>query len=66
MDFIKMLKCCLNPKVVIGILALIASFYFLAPQLLRYSPFLIALVCPLSMVFMMAMMNRGHDKSDKN
>ena len=58
MDFLKMLKCCLNPKVIAGVLAVIAIFYFFAPQLLKYSGFLILLICPLSMMFMMAMMNR--------
>jgi|GEM_PF-6723493 hypothetical protein len=68
MDFLKMLKCCLNPKVIIGVLAVLAIFYFFAPQLLRYSGLLLALICPLSMVLMMSMMNNkkddSHDKSD--
>ena len=66
MDFIKMLKCCLNPKVIVGVLAVIALFYFFAPQLLKYSGFLVLLICPLSMGLMMVMMNKNHDKSDKD
>ena len=60
-----MLKCCLNPKIIVGVLAVIAIFYFFAPQLLKYSGLLIVLICPLSMVLMMAMMNKNHDKSEK-
>ncbi len=66
MDFVKMLKCCLNPKVIVGVLAAIVLFYFFAPQLLKYSGFLVFLICPLSMGLMMVMMNKNHDKSDKN
>ncbi len=66
MDFLKMLKCCLNPKVIVGVLALIALFYFFAPQLLKYSGLLVVLICPLSMGLMMLMMNKNHDKSDND
>lgn len=66
MDFLKMLKCCLNPKVIVGVLVVIAIFYFFAPQLLKYSGFLVFLICPLSMGLMMVMMNKNHDKSDKD
>lgn len=66
MDFIKMLKCCLNPKVIVGVLAVIVLFYFFAPQLLKYSGFLVFLICPLSMGLMMVMMNKNHDKSDND
>ena len=61
-----MLKCCLNPKVIVGVLVVIALFYFFAPQLLKYSGFLVFLICPLSMGLMMVMMNKNHDKSDKD
>lgn len=60
-----MLKSCLNPKVIVGVLAVIALFYFFAPQLLKYSGLLVILICPLSMILMMAMMNRGQDTSEK-
>ena len=66
MDFVKMLKCCLNPKVIVGVLAAIVLFYFFAPQLLKYSGFLVFLICPLSMGLMMVMMNKNHNKSDKD
>ena len=64
MDFLKMLKCCLNPKMIVGVLAVIAIFYLFAPQLLKYSGFLILLICPLSMMLMVAMMNRDHGTKD--
>ena len=60
MSIWEMIKCCLNPKVIIGVFAVIILFYFFAPQMLKYSGLLVALICPLSMVLMMAMMNRGH------
>ena len=66
MDFIKMLRCCLNPKVIVGVLAVIVLFYFFAPQLLKYSGFLVFLIFPLSMGLMMVMMNKNHNKSDKD
>ena len=61
-----MLKCCLNPKVIVGVLAVIVLFYFFAPQLLKYSGLLVVLICPLSMGLMMVMMNKNHNKSDKD
>ena len=66
MSLWEMVKCCLNPKVIGGVLVVIAFFYFFAPQLLKYSGLLVVLICPLSMVLMMAMMNKNHDKSDKD
>lgn len=60
-----MLKCCLNPKVVIGVAVVIALSYFFAPQLLKYSGFLVVLICPLSMLLMMSMMNRSKQVATK-
>ena len=65
MSLWEMIRCCLNPKVIGGVLIVIALFYFFAPQLLKYSGFLVVLICPLSMVLMMAMMNKNNEKSDK-
>ncbi len=62
----EMIKCCLNPKVIGGVLVVIALFYFFAPQLLKYSGFLVILICPLSMILMMSMMNRSNHTSDEN
>ena len=61
-----MLKCCLNPKVIAGVIAVIILLYVFAPQLARYSGLLIVLICPLSMGLMMMGMNKNHDKSDKD
>lgn len=55
----------MNPKVLLTVGALIALAYIFAPQLASYSWILFALVCPLSMMFMMSAMNHGPDKSDK-
>jgi peptidoglycan/LPS O-acetylase OafA/YrhL len=67
MKFLKMLKHCLHPAVVLGVIAAIALAYVFAPQVAEYSWVLIALICPLSMMLMMAMMNRDqrHD-ADKD
>lgn len=60
-----MLKTCLNPKVLLGIGAVVVLAYAFAPQLAHYSWILFILVCPLSMMFMMSAMNHGNDKPDR-
>lgn len=64
MKFLKMLKHCLHPAVIVGVVVVIGLAYIFAPQLTQYSWLLIALICPLSMVLMMAMMNKNHTKDD--
>lgn len=54
-----MFKCCLNPKVLVGIGVLVILLYVFAPQLARYAGLLIFLICPLSMLLMMAGMNHA-------
>lgn len=54
----------MNPKVIVSVLAVIVLSYFFAPQLLRYSGLLILLICPLSMVLMMVMMNKSQRADD--
>ncbi len=55
-----MLACCFNPRVLIGIGLAIGGVAFFAPGLLRtVVPYLLYLICPLSMVLMMFMMNRS-------
>lgn len=61
----QILKHCLNPKVLIGIGALIVLAYFLVPNIASYSWILVALICPLSMIFMMKSMNHGHGETKK-
>lgn len=54
---VQMLKCCLNPKVLIGIAVVAIGVILLAPDLIsRAFPWLLALVCPLSMLLMMGSM----------
>lgn len=65
MKLIKLLKCCLNPKVVIGVGVLIVLAFVFAPQLVQYASLLILLICLLSMIIMMAMMNHGQTTSEK-
>jgi hypothetical protein len=49
----KMLKMCLNWKVLAGLAAAGAGMYFLAPELaLAALPILVLAVCPLSMMLM--------------
>ena len=53
------LKCCLNPKVLIGLAAAGVAVVLLAPNLIAGAfPLLLALVCPLSMLAMMVGMAR--------
>lgn len=56
----KMLKMCVNPKVLMGLAAVGIGVYLLAPGAFAAAlPLLIIAVCPLSMVVMMTMMGRG-------
>jgi hypothetical protein len=53
------LKCCVNPKVLIGLAAAAGAVVLLAPNLITGAfPLLLALVCPLSMLVMMGGMAR--------
>jgi len=53
------LKCCLNPKVLIGLAAVGLAVVLLAPNLISGAfPLLLALICPLSMLVMMGGMAR--------
>ncbi len=61
----KILKTCLNPKVLLGIGVVILLAYIFAPQLARYSWVLLFLACPLSMIFMMVAMNHGNKSDEK-
>jgi hypothetical protein len=50
----KMLKCCLNWKVIAGLVVVGAGIFALAPDLaLSALPILLLAICPLSMMFMM-------------
>ncbi len=55
----------MNWKVLLGIGAVILLAYLFMPQIASYSWILVVLICPLSMVFMMASMNHKDDKSVK-
>ena len=57
------LKMCLNYKVLLAILAVIVLVYLFAPRFATLAPFLLILVCPLSMVLMVAAMQHNN-KSD--
>lgn len=61
----KIIKSCLNPKVLIAIGLVILLAYLFAPQLANYSWLLLLLACPLSMILMMVVMNHGSDKPEK-
>jgi hypothetical protein len=57
----KMLKMCLNPKVLAGLAAVGVGIYLVAPDLvLAALPILLLAVCPLSMVLMMWGMQHTH------
>jgi hypothetical protein len=65
MKLSQILKHCLNPKILIGIGVLIVLAYFFAPNIANYSWILVALICPLSMIFMMKGMNHGNGEAKK-
>ena len=53
----QMLKCCLNPKVIIGLAIVGAGIVLLAPNLVAGGlPLLLTLVCPISMLVMLGSM----------
>ncbi len=57
---VDMLKCCLNPKVITGLAVVGVGVWVFAPNLAGTALLLlVALICPLSMLFMMRGMNRG-------
>jgi hypothetical protein len=56
----KMLKMCLNPKVLAGLAAVGVGIYLVAPDLvLAALPILLLAACPLSMLLMMWAMRGG-------
>lgn len=67
MKFTQIIKMCLNYKVLLVVLSLIMLVYILAPRYANFSWILLALVCPLSMVLMMAgMQSMNKKKEDHN
>lgn len=57
------LKCCLNPKVIAGVVAVGFGVYVFAPGVFTAAlPLLVLAICPLSMVLMMGMMTGGGSK----
>lgn len=64
MKVIDLIKCCLNPKVIIGIILLIGGAFLFLPkgQVTSLAPILVALICPVSMGLMMIGMKSIHEK----
>ena len=57
---LRSLRCCLNPKVMAGLIAAGLALWLVAPTTGTAAlPLLVALVCPLSMGVMMWRMRRG-------
>jgi hypothetical protein len=57
---LRSMRCCLNPKVIGGLIALGLAIWLIAPVGGSAAlPLLVALVCPLSMGVMMWQMRRG-------
>lgn len=63
----KMLKMCLNPKVIAGLAVVGFGIFVYAPEWFAAAlPILFLAICPLSMVLMMKMMMPGSDKDEKD
>ena len=65
MKLSKIIKHCLNPVVLMGIVIVIIVAYKFIPNIANYSWVLIVLICPLSMIFMMKTMDHNHGESNK-
>ena len=62
----KMLKMCLNPKVLAGLAAVGVGIYLVAPDLvLAALPILLLVACPLSMLLMMWSMQHTHGQGQQ-
>jgi UPF0716 family protein affecting phage T7 exclusion len=62
----KMLKMCLNPKVLAGLAVMGGGVYLFAPGLLAEAvPILLLAVCPLSMLLMMWSMQHTHGQGQQ-
>lgn len=60
------LKKCLNPKVLLGLAVVAIGVAIFAPKALAAAlPLLLIAACPLSMIFMMGMMGKGHKGGNK-
>lgn len=57
---------CLNYKVLLVIIPLIMFVYIVAPRYANFSWVLLALVCPVSMILMMAGMQGMNKKSENH
>ncbi len=57
---------CLNYKVLAGILVIIVLLYLFAPKFANFSWILLVLICPLSMILMMAGMQNMNEKPEDN
>ncbi len=66
MKLSNVIKMCLNYKVLLGILVVVVLVYILAPRFASFSWVLLVLICPLSMIFMMAGMQNMNKKSKDN
>ena len=65
MKLAKIIKVCLNPKVLLVIGGVILFAYIFFPEIANYAWVLLVLACPLSMMFMMANMDHHSDKMEK-
>ena len=65
MKISKIIRHCLNPVVLVGIGLTILIAYKFLPNLASYSWILVALICPLSMIFMMKGMSHNHGETNK-
>lgn len=65
MKLSRILKACVNPKILFSIGIIILLAYVFVPQISSYALILLLLACPVSMIIMMRSMDHEHNKTEK-
>ncbi|TSC52407.1 MAG: hypothetical protein LiPW41_177 [Parcubacteria group bacterium LiPW_41] len=65
MKLLQTIKHCVNLKVLIGIGIIVLFIYLFIPNVASLSWLLFVLICPLSMVFMLKVMDHDHGEQER-